>query len=113
MPFKLKDSGVSLKYAGRDTTSDGRDAEKLMLTFTEVGVTPDNMYYVYVDDESKLVTQWDFYSSSQDTAARFQSPWPDYAQYGDILLSGGQIGGNKMLDIKVSDDLPASTFSSF
>ena len=101
MPFKLKDSGVTLKYAGRDTTTIGRDSDVLELTFAKVGVTPDNKYLVYVDDSSRLVTQWDFYGNYQDSLPRFQSPWPDYKKYGDLLLSGGSIRGMSLTDIAV------------
>lgn len=101
MPFKLKDSGVTLKYTGRDTTTQGRSSDVLELTFANVGVTPDNKYLVYVDDSSRLVTQWDFYANYQDSIPSFKSPWPDYKQYGDLLLSGGSIRGLKLTDISV------------
>ncbi len=105
MPYKLKDSGVTLKYVGQDTTTSGKNAEVLELTFADVGVTPDNKYHVYVDPNSHLVTQWDFYTNYNDTTARFQSPWPNYQQYGNLMLSGGQIAGNKLTDIEVGDNL--------
>lgn len=51
MPYKLKDSGVSLKYTGPGHTQEGRPAELLMLTFKGVGVTPQNKYEVWVDQQ--------------------------------------------------------------
>lgn len=108
MPFKLKDSGVTLKYSGTDTTQTGALSDVLELTFSEVGVTPDNKYLVYVDQDTKLATQWDYYQNYSDSIPRFQSPWPDYKKYGNILLSGGQIGGNKIESIEVSSDQPIS-----
>lgn len=101
MPYKLKDSGVTLKYIGKDTTQIGRKSDVLELTFADVGVTPDNKYLVYVDDSSRLVTQWDFYTNSQDSLPRFQSPWKDYKKYGDIMLAGGSIRGMSLTDISV------------
>ena len=38
MPFKLKDSGVTLKYLREDTTMAGKDADVLGLTFQNVGI---------------------------------------------------------------------------
>ncbi|CAN0556155.1 unnamed protein product, partial [Laminaria digitata] len=58
MPYKLKDSGVTLKYVGESTTEDERPAEMLQLTFESVGLTPQNKYHVYVDKETMLVSQW-------------------------------------------------------
>lgn len=110
MPFKLKDSGVTLKYAGQDTTTAGAPADVLELTFADVGVTPDNKYLVYVDKDSRLVTQWDFFGSYSDSLPRFQSPWPDYQTYGDLLLSGGAIGGNRLTNISVSQEVDEALF---
>jgi hypothetical protein len=45
MPFKLKDSGVTLTYAGEDTTQSGIESHKLQLTFENVGNTPQNKYH--------------------------------------------------------------------
>ncbi|MGH9321913.1 MAG: hypothetical protein ACRD3V_18755, partial [Vicinamibacteria bacterium] len=61
MPYKLKDTGVTLKYLGKGKTEAGASADVLQLTFENVGRTPENKYHVYVDDESRLVTQWDYY----------------------------------------------------
>ena len=90
LPFKLKDSGVTLKYLNRDTTSFGEMAEKISLTFEEVGVTPENKYIIYIDPSSYLITQWDFYSKVGDEEARFSTPWLDYEEYGKIMLSSSR-----------------------
>ena len=57
MPYKLKDSGVTLTYIEIDQSADGREADILELRFTSVGVTPENKYRVWVDRESRLVSQ--------------------------------------------------------
>jgi len=101
-PFKLQDSGVTLKYVGQGQTQLGADAEILALTFSNVGVTPDNKYLVYVDPSTNLVTQWDFYTDADDEAPRFQIPWLDYQDYGNIKLSGDR-GQMKITEISVAD----------
>ena len=111
MPYKLKDSGVTLKYVGEEATEDGRPADKLNLTFESVGRTPQNMYYVWVDKESKLVTQWAHFSNNTDEEPRFINPWSDYKQYGNIMLSSSR-GERGMEDIMVFDELPESVFTS-
>ncbi len=100
LPFKLKDSGVTLKYLGESETAEGARAEKLELTFAGVGVTPDNKYHVYVDKESNLVTQWDFFGNYADEKPRFSTPWKDYKQYGEIMLSSSR-GERGMSDVAV------------
>ena len=87
MPFKLKDSGVTLKYSGKSETADGKPADVLELTFKDVGRTPENKYHVYVDEDSRLVTQWDYYENASDPEPRFQMPWQNWQKQGGIMLS--------------------------
>jgi hypothetical protein len=103
MPFKLKDSGVTLKYLGESTTSKGAAAEKLELTFEGVGVTPENKYHIYVDKASNLVSQWDFFSTYEDEEARFSNPWEEYKDYEGLQLSSSRGGERKMTDIAVGN----------
>ena len=112
MPFKLKDSGVTLKYMGIDTMLNGNNAEVLELTFEDVGKTPENKYLVYVDQKDNLIGQWDFYANAKDTIPRFQIPWADYAPHGQILLSGNR-GKYALTDISVPDSLAVEVFTTF
>ncbi len=105
MPYKLKDSGVTLKYMDQDTMQTGEKAEVLSLTFENVGVTPQNKYHVYIDTSDYLIKQWDYYSNATDSLPRFSSPWLAYQKYGDILLSGDRGGGRKLTEIAVGDSL--------
>ena len=103
MPFKLKDSGVTLKYEGEEI-SDTLQADILELTFTEVGKTPENKYWVYVDKKDRLVNQWAFFTTANDTIPRFVLPWKDYKNHGSILLSGNR-GRSKLSEIEVGNHL--------
>jgi len=42
LPFKLKDSGVTLKYVGEAATQEEKVADVLQLTYKNVGKTPEN-----------------------------------------------------------------------
>jgi hypothetical protein len=88
MPYKLKDTGVALRYGGESTMEDGRRADKLVLTFEGVGDTPNNKYDVYVARDTRLVEEWSFYENAADSEPSFRLPWRDWQPYGDILLSG-------------------------
>ena len=74
MPYKLKVSSVTLSYRGVGKPEDGRPADALELTFKEVGVTPQNKYAGWVDQESHLVPQWGFYPKVTDAEPRFTGP---------------------------------------
>lgn len=112
MPYKLKDSGVTLKYGGEKATQDGRPADVLVLTFKGVGDTPDNKYDVYVDRESGLVTQWSYYKMATDPEPKFTLPWSGWAAYEGIMLATGR-GGERfeVTNIRVSGSDDRTAFA--
>ncbi|MGB3588676.1 MAG: DUF6503 family protein [Tunicatimonas sp.] len=110
MPFKLKDSGVTLTYAGEDTIQGGDRAEVLELRFENVGVTPQNKYRVYVDPTDYMVEQWAYYPTVEMDTPRFITPWAEYEKYGSIML-GGDRGERDITDIEVMESVPEGTFS--
>ncbi len=115
MPFKLKDSGVTLKYLGQDTasTQENMMTDVLSLTFNNVGNSPDNKYHVFVDPDSKLIVQWDYFRSAEDETPRISTPWNNYSRFGEILLSGDRGGRRQLVDIGVFENIPQAVFNEF
>jgi len=109
MPYKLKDSGVTLTYVGEEKT-DTAHYEILGLTFNEVGVTPDNKYHVYVDSESNLIENWAFFRNAQDSVASFVTPWTGYKKYNGISLCGDR-GKYQLTEIDVLEDVDKKLFT--
>ena len=109
MPFKLKDSGVTLTYVGEDTLMGGSPADVLELHFDGVGVTPQNKYQVYVDPEDHLVKQWAYYPEAAMDTPQFMLPWDDYDTYGSLQLAGDR-GERDISDIQVMNDVPEDDF---
>lgn len=112
MPFKLSDEGVTTKYLGKSKTEDGKSAEILELTFEKVGVTPNNKYHIFFDEETGLVSQWSYFANFSDEKPRFTMPWKDYQKFGNIKLSGDR-GARKLNNIMVFDKLDESIFTDF
>lgn len=115
MPYKLKDSGVTLEFAGEGTTESGKETYILTLTFENVGRTPQNKYDVYVDKESMLVRQWSFYRNASDEAPAWTRPWDNWQPYGNIMLSDnrGPLGNGDpfiLPNLGVYEDLPDAVF---
>lgn len=106
MPFKLKDSGVTLKYIGqeRPSTDSTIVADVLQLTFDNVGATPLHKYRVYVDTATNLVCQWDYFDHFDRPTPNLSTPWKDYNRYGNLLLSGDR-GQNRLSKIEVLDQI--------
>jgi hypothetical protein len=112
MPFKLKDSGVTIKYMGEDTLHSQR-FNTLELTFKEVGVTPQNKYKLYVDIKDKLIRHWAYYSSASQDTANFIRPWDNYQLYGSVLLSGDRSDKGGPSNVKVEETVPDTLFTEF
>ena len=110
MPFKLKDSGLTLKYVGEEKTETGANADKLQLTFKNVGDTPQNKYYVWVDKSSHLVSQWAHFRKADDEKPNFVLPWKEYQKAGNLMISGDR-GTRKITEIEVMDSMPEATFT--
>ena len=111
MPYKLKDSGVTLKYKGEGMMKNDRAAHVLILTFRDVGVTPENKYDVYVDKERMQVEEWAFYRNASDPKPQFHTPWADWKRCGKIMLSAGR-GKRRHTDVAVFEDLSSSVFDN-
>lgn len=101
MPYKLKDSGVTLKYSGERAAQDGRPADVLTLTFRDVGDTPENRYEVFVDRETGLVSQWSFFRNASDPEPRFTLPWTNWTSFGGIKLATGR-GRTDVTNVRVT-----------
>ncbi|WP_258102915.1 hypothetical protein [Marinoscillum sp. MHG1-6] len=110
MPFKLKDSGVTLTYFSSEPTLTGEPCDVIGLSFRNVGATPDNAYHVWISVEDKLVKQWAFYKDFEDENPAFVAPWDNYESYNGLLLAAGR-GDRSITDIKVLEKAPAGSFT--
>jgi hypothetical protein len=115
-PYKLRDPGVHLDVAGRETV-DGVTYDTLHLSFGDVGLTPGDQYWMFVHPETGRVDRWAYVLESQEppsTAWR----WLDWERYGPgILLSSRRVreedGRTLTLGpISVPDELPDAVFDS-
>jgi len=89
MPYKLRDEGVTLSYAGEE--KQGAQAwDKLLLTFAGVGLTPKDKYWVWVNRASGLVDRWEFVLKGEKAApAPFE--WKGWRAYGRIQLADERV----------------------
>lgn len=113
MPFKLKDTGVTLKYMGEDTLVNKKYYNLLQLTFENVGVTPQNKYDLYVDVHEKLIKYWSYYSDASADTANWTRPWDNYKKYGNILLSADRSDDGGPKNVRVDEEIPDDVFTQF
>jgi len=108
MPYKLKDSGLTLKYAGEGELADGRKADKLQLTFAGVGDTPENRYLVFVSRDKHLVERWQYFQNASDAEPKMDTPWTGWEWHGGIQLASSRGEKRSMGGLQVLDTPPAS-----
>ncbi|MEE2777570.1 MAG: hypothetical protein VYE73_12515 [Acidobacteriota bacterium] len=109
MPYKLKDSGVTLTYISEGETEDGQAADIVQMTFADVGVTPQNKYHVWISKDRSMVEQWAYYPNATDEEPQFVTPWTDWSRHGEIQLSGNR-GQFALTEIAVLTSIPESAF---
>jgi hypothetical protein len=113
MPFKLKDSGVTLMYLGEDTLSNGTKCNVLELTIKKSGDAHETKSRVFVDLKDNLVKQWARYEDAEQDSASEVVSFDNYKRYGDILLSTDRSDGRGPKNVKVDEGLPDSIFEKF
>ena len=113
--FKLKDTGVTLRYAGEARTDPQaqRPSHIIDQTFDGVGDTPDNRYRLYVDKVTYRINTWQFFRDADDTEPAMETPWNAYRPYGNILLSGDRGGRFQLSDISVRKVVDKTQFTEF
>jgi hypothetical protein len=110
MPYKLKDTGVTLTYRGEGMTDEGLPADVVELTFQDVGRTPQNRYQVWIDIDNSLVRQWSFYREATDTEPAFVMPWANWQPHGNIWLND-DFGRRKHSEILVLEQVTDGLFT--
>lgn len=117
MPYKLQDPGVNLSYDGKETI-DGKTYDKLALSFGNVGLTPGDRYWAWINPDTGLMDRWayilqDMPKEGPPTVWR----WEGWQKYGNLMLAPTRtrVGDDRKLefsDITVSDQMPDFVFTS-
>ena len=85
MPYKLRDPGVTLQYAG-DTTVAGATYDRVALSFENVGETPGDHYWVWVNRGNHRVERWDMVLQSDQPPPKSYT-WEGWEQHGGLWFA--------------------------
>ncbi|HXV62904.1 MAG TPA: hypothetical protein VEK15_19555 [Vicinamibacteria bacterium] len=111
MPYKLRDPGVVVAFDGEESVG-GRLYDRLHLRFEDVGLTPGDEFWVYVNRETGLVDRWRF---RLESGFEGDYRWSGWQRFGGILLATerrSEAGETiRFEDIFVSDVVPEEVFS--
>jgi hypothetical protein len=86
MPYKMKDPGVRLRYAG-STEEGGAVHDRIELSFEGVGLTPKDRYWAYVNRKTHLMDRW-AYVLQDDPPGKEPTvwEWKGWTRRGRVLL---------------------------
>ena len=87
MPFKLRDPGTHLKYAGVRRGEAGAEWDVLELTFDAgVGLTPKDHYWLLVNRKTHLLDRWEYVLQDMKGPAQ-RATWEEWTRVGPVRLS--------------------------
>ncbi len=108
-PFKVFDPGVTLTDGGEDKGPKGEPCDVIKLSFAGVGLTPKDIYWLYVDKKSHLVDEWKYVLDGENKPPTAFA-WTDWKKVGPIELASmrtgiGKPGVIRFDNLKVSTDV--------
>ncbi len=112
MPWKLKDPGVNIEYAG-ETTLDATGYDLLHVSFGTVGLTPGDHYWAFINKRTHLMDRWAYFlqdykgKPALDKATPWD--WRDWEMVGRIRLARNKVrvGENARIYFPVLMALPS------
>ncbi len=115
MPYKMKDPGVILAYDGEEKKG-GEAWDKVRLTFDNVGLTPKDKYWAYVNRKTGLVDRWDYVLKGENKPPSAFS-WTNWKAYGKIRLADDRVNaadGTRIYFpvLEVPASVPEATFTT-
>jgi hypothetical protein len=116
MGFKSFDPGVTRAYEGEKTTACGTLHDVVRFSFQNVGLTPGDVYWMWVNRRTGLVDEWHMkLEGSKPEDAPSVVLFHDYRRFGGLLISTRREiqGRNQFIrldEVVVSKDVPAGTF---
>lgn len=85
MPYKMLDPGVTVKIAD-PVTRDGTTYDRIALSFTNVGLTPGDQYWVDVAHDTHRVERWEMVLQGEKPPARVYS-WEGWEEHGGLWFA--------------------------
>ena len=85
-PWKVFDPGVQRAWDGEKTGPEGAVCDVLRLSFENVGLTPKDLYWLWITRDGRRMVQWQYVlggAQEEPTTAL----WKDWRTFGGIALS--------------------------
>ena len=85
-PWKIFDPGVHLAYAGEKPCPGGGECDVLKLSFEDVGLTPKDVYWLWITRDGRKMLQWQYVLGGAAEAPTTVA-WKDWRPMNGMLLS--------------------------
>lgn len=85
MPYKLKDPGVILHYEG-EKEEKGQKYDVVKVTFENVGLTPGDTYWAFVNKQTHLMDKWEYLLQNRQPPPQV-AWWKDWRDFNGIKLA--------------------------
>jgi len=116
MGFKTFDPGVTRTYEGERTDAAGRVHDVVRLSFANVGLTPGDVYWMWVNRDTGLVDEWHMrLEGSKPEDEPGVVLFRDYQRFSNLLISTRREikGKNQFIrldDITIAKEVPKGAF---
>ena len=115
MPYKLRDPGVTLTYDSEFRDSTGNVFDKLALAFENVGETPGDHYWVYVNRRTHRIEHWDMVLQGEQPPPE-QWTLEGWEQHGGLWFATVHRHAGKRVvytrNVETPTSFPAGTFDT-
>jgi hypothetical protein len=85
-PWKVFDPGVNRAYDGEKPCPDGGTCDILKLSFENVGLTPRDVYWLWITRDGRRMIQWQYVLNGA-TEEPTTAAWKEWRKFDGILLS--------------------------
>jgi len=106
MPYKLRDPGVKLEYEGRVDEGD-TSYEKIALSFDNVGLTPGDRYWVYINRANQRIEKWEYILQGREPPAQVYT-WEGWEEHDGLWFPTSHRDGDR--NIRTADVETVSEF---
>ncbi|MFQ6116276.1 MAG: DUF6503 family protein [bacterium] len=107
MPYKLNDPGVILNYEG-EREIDGSNYDVVKVTFENVGLTPKDTYWAFIDKSTRLMHKWEYVLQDQQPPPTV-AWWKEWQTIGGIKLALNREFENRPVRIYFKDVVVSPT----
>jgi hypothetical protein len=85
-PWKIFDPGVHLAYDGEKPCPGGGVCDVLRLSFENVGLTPKDVYWLWITRDGRRMLQWQYVLGGAEEPPT-TAEWKDWREMGGLMLS--------------------------